>query len=408
MMNINLLPWRYALKIRQAKRLSLSLFLALMVVLGVLALIEYHARQRLAEEAQRHQQSEQHMAKLMAAYQKKIIQQHKPHPLSGSRKNAEVSEVEDVVLESEVIQVNYAKAPELAILLRDPAGGVLSERGLITADPRTNVIWVQDTHENMLKFKQILRHLDVPSRQVLIEARLVNMSQESAQDLGVRFGMLGDKSDVSNASDAQAPSATSQGHNRLNVDLGAIPLEATATSIGIAVATLSQNTLLDMELSALESEGRAEIIASPRLVATNQEPAVIESGEDIPYQEVTPSGATSVSFKKAVLSLKVLPHITAEGKLMMALSINQNSDSGRRVQGVPIILTKAIETHVLVNHGQTIVLGGIYKQDQHHNVARIPFLGTLPWVGGLFRRQQVRAHHDELLIFITPKIIPVT
>lgn len=401
-MNINLLPWRTTLKIRQAKRLTLYGVFMLICMLGLMATMEYRARQRLAYETQRHEQLEHHMAAKMALYRKQLRTKHIPRS-STVKQLASNTNINSEPLQTEVIQVNYAKAIELVALLKDPANGFLSERGILTADPRTNVIWVQDNREQLLKFKQVLRSFDVPSRQVLIEARLVNMSQECAEDLGVRFGLLGDSTQGS--VENTTSNAKSLGNNRLNVDLGAIPLDATAATIGMAIATLSKNALLDMELSALESEGKAEIIASPRLMATNQEPALIESGEDIPYQEVTPSGATSVSFKKAVLSLKVLPHITAERKLMMALSINQNSDSGRRVQGVPIILTKAIETNVLVHDGETIVLGGIYKQDQHHSVARVPFLGTLPMVGGLFRRKQMRTHHDELLIFITPKIV---
>jgi type IV pilus assembly protein PilQ len=160
-----------------------------------------------------------------------------------------------------------------------------------------------------------------------------------------------------------------------------------------------------LELSALESEDRAEIVASPRLMTTNQVPAVIKSGEDIPYQESTSSGATAVAFKQAVLSLKVTPQITPDGKLLLDLQINQDSDSGRRVQNVPIILTKSIETSVLVNNGQTIVLGGIYQQSKSNQMKRIPFLGTIPVLGNLFRSVDVKSSNDELLIFITPRII---
>ena len=162
---------------------------------------------------------------------------------------------------------------------------------------------------------------------------------------------------------------------------------------------------MDLELSALESEGRAEIIASPRLMTTNQQSAVIESGQDIPYQQATSSGATAVAFKKAVLSLKVTPQITPDGKLLMDLFITQDADSGQRVQGVPIILTKSIQTNVLVNNGQTIVLGGIYKADKNNRITRVPFLGSLPVVGYLFSRTQTTADNEELLIFITPRII---
>lgn len=407
MTDINLLPWRVALKIRQAKYFMIGMVLFIVMMVGLFVGLTYQSHHRLALEMSRHQQMEQSITQKMADYRRQL-RARRAHQ-SVSKKHLASDEPQDDFREnpSEIIQVNYANAMDLVALLKDPSASLLSAHGLLMADPRTNVIWVQDTPEQIQHIKSVLQHFDVPSRQVLIEARLVNMSQESAKDLGVRFGLLQSGQDAqSNANDSV--SKPGQGHERLAIDLAAIPLEASAASIGMAVAMLSRNALLDMELSALETEGRAEIIASPKLMATNQEPAVIESGEDIPYQEVTPSGATSVSFKKAVLSLKVLPQITTEGKLMMHLSINQNSDSGRRVQGVPIILTKSIETRVLVKDGQTVVLGGIYKQDRNRHLTRVPFLGSLPVLGQLFQRKQWHTRHDELLIFITPKIMMAT
>ncbi len=407
MTDINLLPWRVALKIRQAKYFMLGMILFIVMIAGLFVGLTYQSHHRLALEMSRHQQIEQSINQKMADYRRQL-RARRGHKLT-SRKHLSSDESQNDFREnpSEIIQVNYAKAVDLVSLLKDPSVSLLSAHGLLMADPRTNVIWIQDTPEQIQQIKSILQRFDVPSRQVLIEARLVNMSQESARDLGVRFGLLQSGQDAQgNANDSV--SKPGPGYERLAIDLAAIPLEASAASIGMAVATLSRNALLDMELSALETEGRAEIIASPKLMATNQEPALIESGEDIPYQEVTPSGATSVSFKKAVLSLKVLPQITTEGKLMMHLSINQNSDSGRRVQGVPIILTKSIETRVLVKDGQTIVLGGIYKQDRNRHLTRVPFLGSLPVLGHLFQQKQWRTRHDELLIFITPKIIMAT
>ncbi len=193
---------------------------------------------------------------------------------------------------------------------------------------------------------------------------------------------------------------------RLNLDLVAAPISgAVPASVGIALARLSDNILLDLELSALESEGRAEVIASPRLITTNQQPAVIESGQEIPYQEATSSGATAVAFKKAVLSLKVTPQITPDSKILMDLQVNQDTPSSERYNGVPAIFTKEIQTNVLVNNGQTIVLGGIYQQDKNQAIRRIPFFGELPVVGVLFSNRQIRLRNEELLIFITPKII---
>jgi len=397
MIKINLLPWRTALNVRWPKQLVYGCIVAVILIMTSIVYLEWHARQRIAQQQARNQQLEQHVQQLNTLLRKQRL---KHRAVSHAVLSADQDQT-NLPLHTHLIQINYAKANDLALILKDKTNPFLSERGTLAADARTNMIWVQDTVDRIQKIKLLLQQLDVPNRQVLIEARLVNMSKECANDLGIRFGLLHAVETPDNGALTNNPSFPA---GRFNIDLGALPLDATPASIGIAVATLGQHALLDMELSALESEGRAEIIASPRLLTTNQEAAIIESGEDIPYQEYTASGATSVSFKKAVLSLKVIPQITADGKLMMALSINQDSDSGRRVQGVPIILTKSIETNVLVNNGQTIVLGGIYKQDKNNSIARVPFLGKLPIVGSLFRRKQVRVRHDELLIFITPKI----
>ena len=315
-----------------------------------------------------------------------------------------------VPLQSELLQINYAKAADIAIILNDKSSSLLSERGTLRVDARTNSIWLQDNGLNIKEIKHLLTRLDVPVKQVQIEARIVNMTKDCSQDLGVRWGLskstyLSGSLNGANGLAKGVATADIPISDRLNIDLSAMPFDATPASVGIALAKLGDHVLLDLELSALESEGRAEIVASPRLMTTNQQAAVIESGEDIPYQEATLSGATAVAFKKAVLSLKVTPQITPDGQLLMDLQISQDSDSGRRVHGVPILLTKSIETHVLVKSGQTLVLGGIYKQDKNDAIVRVPFLGTLPVIGHFFSRKQVRKRHEELLIFITPKII---
>lgn len=313
-------------------------------------------------------------------------------------------------IRSELIQINYAKAADIATMLKDKENSLLSERGALSVDTRTNTIWLQDTGPQIEEIRQLIKQLDVPVKQVSIEARIVNVTKDCAEDIGVRFGvskpthLSGTLEGANDLAEGTAPADVPIAQ-RLNVDLGALPVSADPASIGIALAKLGNGVLLDLELSALESEGRAEIIASPRLMTTNQQAALIESGEDIPYQESTSSGATAVAFKKAVLSLRVTPQITPDGRLLMDLQINQDSDSGRRVQGVPIILTKAIETNVLVDNGQTIVLGGIYRQDKNNSITRVPFLGKLPVVGNLFSRSQAKTNNEELLIFITPRII---
>ena len=314
-------------------------------------------------------------------------------------------------LRSELIQINYAKAADIANLVNDKTSSLLSKRGKLSVDARTNTIWIQDTSAQINEIRTLIEKLDIPVKQVLIEARIVNVTKDCAEDLGIRFGvsrpnhLSGTLEGANQLAQGVAPADVSPLARRLNIDLAASPVTGTPASIGIALAKLGDNILLDLELSALESEGRAEIVASPRLMTTNQKSAIIESGEDIPYQESTSSGATAVAFKKAVLSLKVTPQITPDNRLVMELQINQDADSGRRVQDVPIILTRSIETNVLVNNGQTIVLGGIYRKDTSNNVTRVPFLGNLPVVGNLFRTRQTRMSNEELLIFITPKII---
>ncbi|MGQ3890556.1 type IV pilus secretin PilQ [Legionella sp. CNM-4043-24] len=317
-------------------------------------------------------------------------------------------------LRSDLLQINYAKAADIAMLLKDKNTSLLSRRGAISVDARTNTIWIQDTGAQIEEIRELIKQLDVPVKQVLIEARIVNVTKDCAKDLGIRFGVTkpthlsGRLRGANQMGQGIAPADIVPLADRLNVDLAAVPVAAPAGSVGIALAKLGNGILLDLELSALESEGRGEIIASPRLITTNQQAAVIESGEEIPYQEATSSGATAVAFKKAVLSLKVTPQITPDSKIMMDLVINQDRPSDQRFNGVPSILTKEIQTNVLVDNGQTIVLGGIYKQDKNNSINRIPFFGALPVVGALFRNQNTTIAKEELLIFITPRIITNT
>lgn len=305
-------------------------------------------------------------------------------------------EILDPALIFESINVSYANAADIVILLKEK-DNLLSKDGGVFADNRTNTIMIHDNFAKINNIKKIIKSLDVPQRQVIIEARVVSIERNSAEDLGVRFGFMQNNSSNSDSTQPKPSHA--------NFDLGAVPLEATPAAVGLALATLGKNALLDLELSALQSEGKAQIIASPRLITANQEPAYIESGEDIPFQKISANGITSVAFKKAVLSLKVVPKITFDGKLIMSISINQDSDSGRRVQGIPVISTKSLETKVMIDDNQTIVLGGIYKQNKNHSIIRVPILGALPVLRWLFRRIEQKLRNEELLIFITPQII---
>lgn len=322
-------------------------------------------------------------------------------------------------LRSDLLQINYAKAIDVALLIKDKDNSLLSDKGKISVDARTNTIWIQDTGTKIEEVRELIKQLDIPVKQVLIEARIVEVGKDFSQDIGIQWGIsktthlsgtlsaanqLARGTDPANVLSPLTPLKPYT--DRLNLDLIARPASLlTPASIGIALAKLGDGILLDLELSALESEGRAELISSPRVITTNQQPALIQSGEEIPYQETTSSGATAVSFKKAVLSLKVIPQITPDNKILMDLKINQDTRSPQTFNGVPVILTKEIQTNVLVNNGQTIVLGGIYKQDKNKAINRIPFLGQLPGIGPLFRNSQVSVKNNELLIFITPKII---
>jgi type IV pilus assembly protein PilQ len=318
-------------------------------------------------------------------------------------------------LTSDILQINYARAVDIATLIKDKDNSLLSSRGTINVDARTNMIWIQDTKAQIASIRALVQRLDVPVKQVLIEARIVNVTKDFAKDLGIRFGvskpthLSGTLLGANRLAQGEDPANVVPIAERLNVDLAAVPLTGSPASIGIALAKLGHGILLDLELSALESEGRGEVLASPRLITTNQQAAVIESGEEIPYQESTSSGATSVSFKKAVLSLRVTPQITPDNKIMMDLKINQDRRSpAREIKGVPAILTKQIQTNALVDDGETIVLGGVYQQDKANTMNRVPFLGSLPVLGHLFRNQHTTIANEELLIFITPRIITNT
>jgi type IV pilus assembly protein PilQ len=325
-------------------------------------------------------------------------------------------------LRSELIQVNYAKASEIAALLKAQESSMLSERGNATVDERTNTLLVMETAGKLAEIRQLVAHLDVPIRQVLIESRVVIAGNNFSRDLGVRFGatMLNAKKNgmvgttgSSDGVDTMVNSALSNIRDtgtskpvdlpslsdRLNVNL--LP----AASAGrIAFGFLGPDYMVDLELAAMQREGQGEVVSSPRVITANQKEAVIEQGVEIPYQEASSSGATSVSFKKAVLSLKVTPQITPDDRVIMDLRINKDS-VGAIYAGVPSINTREIATQVLVDNGETVVLGGVYEQTKSTDTAKVPLLGDLPVVGRLFRNDTNVNNKEELLIFITPKIL---
>ncbi len=329
-------------------------------------------------------------------------------------------------LRSELLQINYGKASDIANLLEgNTTGGggkggnvtLLTTRGSVSFDARTNRLWIQDTPASVANIIKLVKQLDIPVRQVSISARIVNVNSNYLEDLGVRFGItqtnhITGTLEGANALAGGMPASAVSLAQRLSVDLpstGGVGTLGTAggpAQLGIALAHLGPGTLLDLELSALESEGGGQLISSPRLVTADQQAAVIQSGQEIPYQQASSSGATNVAFKNAVLSLSVTPQITPDGKVILTLSVNQdNADFTNEVGGVPPIDTRSIQSQVLVNNGETIVLGGIYETNDTNNVVRVPFLGSLPIVGTLFRHTTQMSTRTELLIFITPRIL---
>ncbi len=346
------------------------------------------------------------------------IAEREKQELESQRKVEELSN-----LRAEFVQINYAKASEMVDLLKSKENSLLSARGNVTVDSRTNTLLVMDTEERLADIRRMLRRLDVPVRQVLIEARVVVASDDFSRELGARLGLTGNKDknggwalggttvytsgssngtvNWSNFQNAGTDFPISDG---FNVNL---PVAQPAGSIAFAI--VDPNYRVDLELSAAQAEGRGEVVSSPRVIAANQREAVVEQGVEIPYTEASSSGATTVSFKKAVLSLKVTPQITPDDRVIMDLEVKKDT-VGQNVASatggfIPSIDTREITTQVLVDNGQTVVLGGIYETERGKSVTKVPFLGDIPGLGILFRQTLTTDNKSELLIFVTPKII---
>ncbi|HWS03707.1 MAG TPA: type IV pilus secretin PilQ, partial [Gammaproteobacteria bacterium] len=322
---------------------------------------------------------------------------------------------------------NYAKAADFALLLKGEEGtSMLSERGSVSIDERTNTLLLRDTADKLNDIRKLVGTLDIPVRQVLIESRIVIASDDFTRDLGVRLG--GNKVDSSNSTNmgvggglpGDISYTDADGNNGFantfirNPSDSDPPVDALLTDLAAANATGAINfiigrvgkDLLRLELSAMQSEGKGEIISSPRVITANQKEAVIRDGTEVPYQEASSSGATTVSFKEAVLSLRVTPQITPDDRVIMDLKVNQ--DTVGELYGpdqIPSIDTRAVETQVLVENGETAVLGGIFIQENRNQVDKIPFLGDLPGIGVAFRNTTKIDNKSELLIFVTPKIL---
>ncbi len=318
-------------------------------------------------------------------------------------------------LKTEYIGLNYAKAKDLIKLLNSKQS-ILSKRGTAVVDERTNTLLVKDTDLNLKRVKKLISVLDVPVKQVLIEARIVVANTSVGEELGVKWGgagQVGSKNNVflggSQKTISQASQIGFSGGSNLNrynlndanmVDFGVKNSQASTFAIGYQAADF----LLDMELAAIETEGNAEIISQPRVITADGQKASIESGKEIPYQQASSSGATNVAFKSAVLKLEVTPQITPDNRIIMNLVINQDS-IGENTTAGPSINTNIVKTQVLVNNGETVVLGGIFRSEEVTTIAKTPFLGDLPLIGRLFRYTQNKDTKSELLVFITPKLM---
>jgi type IV pilus assembly protein PilQ len=308
------------------------------------------------------------------------------------------------------IQINYAKAQDLAVILKGTDNSILTSRGSVAVDERTNTLLLRDTQTSIDEAKMLVDALDVPIKQVLIESRMVTVRDNASESLGVQWGLSNTISNGAVSGSLVGADSITSGvippvQNRLNV---ALPVSAPAGRIGIQIARLLDGTIIDLELSALESENKGEVIASPRITVANQHEAYIEQGTEIPYVEATSSGATSVEFKKAVLSLKVTPHITPDNRIIMDLVVTQDTrgDTVSTSTGDAVAIdTQEISTQVLVENGETIVLGGIFQQSSSNDVRKVPLLGDLPFVGYLFKNSSEILEKRELLIFVTPKIL---
>ncbi|MHC8303816.1 type IV pilus secretin PilQ [Pseudomonas sp. PB3P13] len=310
-------------------------------------------------------------------------------------------------LRRELLQVNYAKAADIAKLFQSvtSAEAKVDERGSITVDERTNNIIAYQTQDRLDELRRIVAQLDIPVRQVMIEARIVEANVDYDKSLGVRWGGSVQKGNW-NGSGVDGSSTTigtpgSTGTNTPFVDLG-----TSGSTSGIGIAFITDNVLLDLELTAMEKTGNGEIVSQPKVVTSDKETAKILKGTEIPYQEASSSGATSVSFKEASLSLEVTPQITPDNRIIMEVKVTKDEpDYLNKVQDVPPIKKNEVNAKVLVNDGETIVIGGVFSNTQSKVVDKVPFLGDVPYLGRLFRRDVVSEKKSELLVFLTPRIM---
>jgi len=340
---------------------------------------------------------------------------------------------------TQAFQLNYSKAEEVSKILngnaegQQAAGGsgggqsgqarrILSERGTVTPDKRTNQLFVSDIATKLEEVANIINRIDIPVRQVLIEARIVEAADSFGRELGVRLGTsttnpsshfnIGGNYLGTSASTGQQNPINSQGQvtgtlsrNSYFVNLPSLGInDRDAATFAISLFNSSLNRFLNLELSALEADGKGKVVSSPRVITADQVKAVIEQGTEIPFQTATSSGATAIQFRKATLKLDVTPQITPEGNIILNVDVAKDSVGGATAAGL-LINTKRVQTQVLIDNGGTVVIGGIFEQEEREDVTKVPVLGDIPVMGALFRTKSRRADKTELLVFLTPKVI---
>ena len=338
---------------------------------------------------------------------------------------AQINDLE--ALQTESFQINYHKAKEIFDFLKSKDQTMLSKRGSVVVDERSNKVFVTDVGSRLQALRRLVQEIDVAPRQVLIEARIVEANKTFARDLGVRlgFGSLGTaklgsvgqlgfgKSEFGTTSGGAFTPGTSGGSvNSVGqvVTLGGDAISGVggvSNTFGQLNLTLFNNSLtrfLNLELNAQETDGRIRLVSSPRVLTANQVEALIEQGTEIPYEEASSSGATSISFKKAVLSLKVKPQITPDGRLQLTIEVNKDS-RGEETRAGPAIDTKKVKSEVLIENGGTVVIGGIYEENENNTTEQVPLLGDIPVLGHLFKSNTRVSERRELLVFITPRIV---
>jgi type IV pilus assembly protein PilQ len=333
-------------------------------------------------------------------------------------------------LQTESFQINYHRAKEIHDFLSNKDQSVLSPRGSVVFDDRSNKVFATDVGSRLAEVRRLINEIDTPPRQVLIEARIVEANKNFARNLGVRLGVglsggrvvgydaAGNpirKGTIGGALESTAQTAGQVVNSEpwgsdyrnavpggLNVNL---PAGGSAGALSMVLWNNAATRFLNLELSALEADGRGRIVSSPKVLTANQVEATIEQGTEIPYQEATSSGATNTQFKKAVMSLKVRPQITPDGRVQLRVAVNKDRPQMIPGYDVPAVDTKNVSTEVLVENGGTVVLGGIFEEEELSNVTQIPLLGDIPIVGNLFKNRENRTDQRELLVFITPRIV---